>query len=81
MNPELKLGVKNEVKPYFLTPLWCVTGKSNQMVQYSIHIYPYPRGTPVVRSELEVSESMKLESATLLVLELLTYGRGVAQEQ
>jgi hypothetical protein len=21
MNPELKLGVKNEVKPYFLTPL------------------------------------------------------------
>ena len=60
MNPDLELGVKNEVKPYFLTCLWCVTSESNEMVQYSIHIYPYPCGTLVVRSELEVSEKYEI---------------------
>ena len=34
MNSDLESGAKNEVKPYFLIPMWRVTGESNEMVQY-----------------------------------------------
>jgi len=42
--PRSGIGAKNNVKPYFLTPLWCVTSKSNETVQYMPAIWASPWG-------------------------------------
>ena len=45
MNPNLESGAKNKVKPYFLTPLWHMTGESNGIVvipRGTQHVKPYP---------------------------------------